>query len=289
MSLIIQIPQAGPSSNPKFYRDPLVDAGTILAFDFSNSGALLGETLANGAFVYNLARDNGVAGSNLQYGVVDDPNGSIALSSGSGFDFSSLDGATTTQRGIEFQAYLRDWFNTNYASVEDLVAIYWIRVTVSSLTAAADAVYQRGTIGGTDASLVRLLANTSAGDGRVGIGAGGRVHYFDDWDQNELTQWAVHWNSAAGDIQCYKNGVAISPDSSAGTMLSAYGPISDSQNGLIGCTTANEPPFYLYRFLLENIADSDLSVSEFIAKDYDYVLGQNDFSHVAARGYVATA
>lgn len=264
MSTVIQLLNAtAPAGAETFYRDTLVNKGTLLCLDFSNGGSFSEGNISDNAIVYDLARE---ASSELGIENVSYVNSSeLTMTEGKGLTNSTL---TVTGTGVRVTGNLNKYLFDNQPQT---LLIFWVRKqagATGSVTAIAtldngSVSYPEGniTINVSQASVTGRIANTSIGAGVIPVAAG------------DLAQVAIEYNGEGNPMRIFLNGELRSTNIDGVSFLDM-----DGFQLLLPTQASSTPSEALYRLIIEDLDESGRTSEEVIQKDWDYCHGTGQYS-----------
>src|SRR5690625_662308 len=269
MALVIKI--AGFKSDgaePKIYGDALVNEGTLLLHDYSNTGCLRGFDVSNGAPVADLAAlvskdkmgiDNA---SNMN---TEGASSELTLTPGRGIDLEYLRSisSASNHRGMDLGTDLPQYLYDNQPKT---LLTYWVRAR------QADGGISFLTTGGTSSGLIRCAISPTTFQGRVAGGTSGVVSVDSDYI---LVQYAVEFYQVGSPLRVYADGIYVGDGSSNATGFDA-----EFEKLLIGsrASTPNTVDAFLYRLMVVDLDASEYTAAEIVQKDWEYCNGIGQYA-----------
>lgn len=276
MTLVTQnLGATAPAGAKKAFGDALVEQGTLQLVDFSNGGTLVGNSVADGKPVNNLA-----VLSAMEYGFIG--HGSVvgngmALTPGKGFDATG--GAAGGGQGVFFQEAVLDYLKAN-ESTNEYIFVFWTRAKSADFVGGG--LFR--SLNGSTTSYTDIRANISSIKSIspvLGVGSNGSV--LIDASDGMIIQVGITFKMGEfPDI--FKNGSFLNAGTVSATGFSGI----SNQMGIGKVETGPAPTAPIYRWLIEDLTVTGRTAEEVVRKDYDYVYGIGQYQGIIRRPFVDT-
>lgn len=274
MALVIKI--AGFKSDgaeTKIYGDALVNEGTLLLHDYSNTGCLRGFDVSNGAPVADLAasvsRDKlGIDNASIMN--TEGAPSELTLTPGRGIDLEYLRSisSSSNHRGMDLGTDLPQYLYDNQPKT---LFTFWVRAR----QAAGSIVFL--TTGGPQFDFLLGSVSPATFQGRVANGRSGSVSVDSDY---KLVQYSVEFNQVGSPLKVYSNGGHLTDGTTNATGFDA-----GFENLFIGnrFNTSLAVDAFLYRLMVVDLDKSEYTAAEIVQKDWEYCTGTGEYAGLPTR------
>ena len=269
MAIVIKI--AGFKSDgaeTKIYGDALVNEGTLLLHDYSNTGCLRGFDVSNGAPVADLAalvsKDKlGIDNASIMN--TEGAPSELTLTPGRGIDLEYLRSisSASNHRGMDLGTDLPQYLYDNQPKT---LLTYWVRARL----AAGGIVFL--TTGEPSFNFLVGALSPSIFQGRVANGTSGGASIDAEY---KLVQYSVEFNQVGSPLRIYVNGIYSADGGSNATGFDA-----GFEKLLIGSRASNPNAVdaFLYRLMIVDLDKSEYTAAEIVQKDWEYCNGIGEYA-----------
>lgn len=266
MALVIKVGGVeAPSGAEKLYRDALVVPGTLVAYDFSNTGTLNDFSLAQGAPLHDLARESsipmGVDNSSTMYHKAEvNPQ----LTDGKGFRGNNLGSNPQPVEilGFNLGMGLLEYLHQNQPNT---LMIVWIRQEGAMAAQPINSMASGG--GGTDYPIRVNLSGGTALNVTLAGGAGGPISFG-----GGLLQYAVEYRGNGQPLRRYINGQY------EGDGQDAFSFGEPTRELMLGQDGTTPPTAVTYRWLMEDLDVSGRDAEDVVKQDWEYCNGIGQYA-----------
>lgn len=269
MALVIKI--AGFKSDgaeTKIYGDALVNEGTLLLHDYSNTGCLRGFDVSNGAPVADLAAlvsQDKLGIDNSSHMNTEGAPSELTLTPGRGIDLEYLRSISNSSdhRGFDLGTDLPQYLYDNQPKT---LLTFWVRAR----QAAGSIVFL--STGGPSFDFLLGAVSSASFQGRVANGRSGSVNVDAGY---KLVQYSVEFNQVGSPPRVYANGIYL-----ADGVANATGFDAGFEKLFIGSRfgTSLAVDAFLYRLMVVDLDASEYTAAEIVQKDWEYCTGTGQYA-----------
>lgn len=274
MGLILRTNSVMSSLEEKLYKDALVSTGTLLLHDYSNRGTLYGFSLKEGFPARDLADFDSIDNDTKIHYNTESGNPELTKGLGVPMWLWGVNSGSANQYGFNLGKDLLNYLSAN--NNHEFLFSFWVRKNSELENASGAFVTSTQNVGGNTVNAIRV---NSAANGNItpsfgGVSATTGINTSD----GNLHKISLHYKGVGETVSVYRNR-----DYGRESVNPAPGFGSDSSDLIIGKIDTANPPYVLYRLMIEDLTVSGRTPAELVEEDWDYCHGLGKYSGTNAK------